>query len=43
MIILRNINPSGAGKEGRYDSFVAGLLGGYTVFGRQPGSVSQQV
>ncbi|KAJ5097623.1 hypothetical protein N7456_008344 [Penicillium angulare] len=43
MIILRNINPSGAGKEGRYDSFVAGLLGGYTVFGRQPGSVSQQI
>ncbi|KAJ5291076.1 hypothetical protein N7478_000327 [Penicillium angulare] len=43
MIILRNINPSGVGKEGRYDSFVAGLLGGYTVFGRQPGSVSQQI
>lgn len=43
MIVLRNINPSGAGKEGRYDSFFAGLMGGYTVFGRQPGSVSQQV
>ena len=43
MIVLRNINPTGAGKEGRYDSFFAGLLGGYAVFGRQPGSVSQQV
>jgi peroxisomal membrane protein 4 len=43
MILLRNINPTGAGKEGRYDSFFAGLLGGYAVFGRQRGSVSQQV
>ena len=43
MILLRNINPGGAGKEGRYDSFFAGLLGGYAVFGRQPGSISQQV
>ncbi|KAJ5114530.1 hypothetical protein NUU61_000289 [Penicillium alfredii] len=42
MIILRNLNPSGS-KEGRYDSFFAGLLGGYAVFGRQPGSVSQQI
>lgn len=42
MILLRNI-PGGAGKEGRYDSFFAGLLGGYAVFGRQPGSISQQV
>lgn len=32
-----------AGKEGRYDSFVAGLLGGYVVFGRNRGSVSKQV
>jgi peroxisomal membrane protein 4 len=43
MILIRNINPGGAGKEGRYDSFFAGLLGGYAVFGRQPGSISQQV
>ncbi|OQD88988.1 hypothetical protein PENANT_c003G05983 [Penicillium antarcticum] len=43
MILLRNINPGGAGKEGRYDSFFAGLLGGYAVFGRQPGSISQQI
>lgn len=42
MIVLRNI-PGGARKEGRYDSFFAGLLGGYAVFGRQPGSISQQV
>ncbi|KAL2001142.1 hypothetical protein VTN02DRAFT_2188 [Thermoascus thermophilus] len=43
MIALRNLNPAGAGKEGRYDSFVAGLLGGYVVFGRNPGSISQQI
>jgi hypothetical protein len=42
MVLLRNL-PGGAGKEGRYDSFFAGLLGGYAVFGRQPGSISQQV
>ncbi|KAJ5463305.1 Mitochondrial inner membrane translocase subunit Tim17/Tim22/Tim23/peroxisomal protein PMP24 [Penicillium sp. IBT 31633x] len=42
MILLRNI-PGGAGKEGRYDTFFAGLLGGYAVFGRQPGSISQQI
>lgn len=43
MIVLRNIPPAGSGKEGRYDSFFAGLLGGYAVFGRQRGSISQQV
>ncbi|KAJ5818220.1 hypothetical protein N7474_003811 [Penicillium riverlandense] len=43
MLVLKTINPTGAGKEGRYDSFFAGLMGGYTVFGRQPGSVSQQI
>ncbi|KAJ5708412.1 hypothetical protein N7488_008213 [Penicillium malachiteum] len=43
MIVLRNLNPTGSGKEGRYDSFFAGLMGGYTVFGRQPGSISQQI
>ncbi|KAJ5240894.1 uncharacterized protein N7469_002485 [Penicillium citrinum] len=43
MIVLRNINPADVGKEGRYDSFFAGLLGGYAVFGRQRGSISQQI
>lgn len=43
MIVLRNLNFADRGKESRYDSFFAGLLGGYAVFGRQPGSVSQQV
>ncbi|KAJ5555412.1 Mitochondrial inner membrane translocase subunit Tim17/Tim22/Tim23/peroxisomal protein PMP24 [Penicillium sp. DV-2018c] len=42
MVLLRNL-PGGAGKEGRYDSFFAGLLGGYAVFGRQRGSISQQI
>ncbi|CEJ57588.1 Putative Peroxisomal protein [Penicillium brasilianum] len=43
MIVLRNISPKGSAKEGRYDSFFAGLLGGYAVFGRQRGSISQQI
>ncbi|KAJ5899868.1 hypothetical protein N7495_004612 [Penicillium taxi] len=43
MIVLRNINPTSAGKESRYDSFFAGLMGGYTVFGRQEGSISKQI
>lgn len=43
MILLRNLNVSEAGKEGRYDSFFAGLLGGYAVFGRQRGGISKQV
>lgn len=43
MLVLRNVGPAGAGKEGRYDSFLAGLLGGYTVFGRSKTSLSQQV
>jgi hypothetical protein len=43
MIVLRNLDTSGAAKEGRYDSFFAGLMGGYAVFGRQRGSISQQV
>lgn len=34
MLILRLLNPVSPGKEGPYDTFVAGLLGGYTVFGR---------
>jgi peroxisomal membrane protein 4 len=43
MIVLRNVNPTGVGKEGRYDSFFAGLLGGYAVFGRHKTSITQQV
>ncbi|KAH8433702.1 Tim17/Tim22/Tim23/Pmp24 family protein [Aspergillus melleus] len=43
MIVLRNVNPSAIGKEGRYDSFFAGALGGYAVFGRRKTSVTQQI
>ncbi|PYI35059.1 putative peroxisomal membrane protein [Aspergillus indologenus CBS 114.80] len=43
MILLRNINPVAVGKEGRYDSFFAGLLGGYAVFGRHKTSITQQI
>ncbi|BCS21304.1 Tim17/Tim22/Tim23/Pmp24 family protein [Aspergillus puulaauensis] len=43
MIVLRNINPAGVGKEGQYDSFFAGLMGGYAVFGRHKSSVTQQI
>lgn len=42
MFAMKYLNPAGA-KEGPYDTFFAGLLGGYVVFGRNPGSVSQQV
>ncbi|KAH7408236.1 Tim17/Tim22/Tim23/Pmp24 family-domain-containing protein [Phaeosphaeria sp. MPI-PUGE-AT-0046c] len=42
MIFLRHTSPTG--KERHYDSFIAGLLGGYTVFGRTiHNSVSQQI
>ena len=34
MLVLRLLNPANPGKEGPYDTFFAGLLGGYTVFGR---------
>jgi peroxisomal membrane protein 4 len=34
MLILRLLNPSRPGKEGPYDTFFAGALGGYVVFGR---------
>ncbi len=34
MLVLRLLNPARPGKEGPYDAFFAGLLGGYTVFGR---------
>ncbi|KAK2745060.1 hypothetical protein FQN55_006417 [Onygenales sp. PD_40] len=43
MLALKYLGPSGRGKEGPYDTFVAGLLGGYLVFGKSPGSVSQQI
>jgi hypothetical protein len=42
MLFLRHTSPNG--KERQYDSFLAGLLGGYTVFGRTiHNSVSQQI
>lgn len=41
MITLKHLNRNR--KEGRYDAFMAGLLGGYVVFGRNHGSVSQQI
>lgn len=41
MLLLRTFN---GGKEGDFDSFFAGLMGGYTVFGRgRQGSVNQQI
>ncbi|ERF73601.1 hypothetical protein EPUS_00854 [Endocarpon pusillum Z07020] len=44
MLLLRALNPLRPGKEGPYDTFLAGLLGGYTVFGRgKQGSVNQQI
>ncbi|BCS03759.1 Tim17/Tim22/Tim23/Pmp24 family protein [Aspergillus luchuensis] len=43
MLALRNINPTTGGKEGRYDSFMAGLVGGYVVFGRHKTSITQQI
>lgn len=43
MLALRYLNPTGVGKEGPYDSFFAGALGGYAVFGRHKTSVTQQV
>lgn len=40
MILFR----SARGKEGRFDTFMSGLIGGYYVFGRGPqSSVSQQI
>ncbi|KAJ9205745.1 hypothetical protein DTO166G4_4640 [Paecilomyces variotii] len=43
LVVLRMLSPTASRKEGRYDTFMAGLLGGYVVFGRNPGSVSQQI
>jgi peroxisomal membrane protein 4 len=42
MFAMKYLNTTGP-KEGPFDTFFAGLLGGYIVFGRNPGSVSQQV
>ncbi|KAG9203522.1 hypothetical protein G6514_002540 [Epicoccum nigrum] len=42
MLFLKHTSPTG--KERHYDAFLAGLLGGYTVFGRTiHNSVSQQI
>ncbi|KAF9894299.1 hypothetical protein FE257_007802 [Aspergillus nanangensis] len=43
MLVLKNVNPTTVGKEGKFDSFFAGLLGGYAVFGRQRSSISKQI
>ncbi|KAL5615602.1 hypothetical protein BROUX41_005641 [Berkeleyomyces rouxiae] len=48
MVFLRHFGPT-PGKEGPYDAFLAGLVGGYVVFGRRSprtgriSSVSQQI
>ncbi|KAJ4372288.1 mitochondrial ornithine carrier protein [Neocucurbitaria cava] len=42
MLFLKYASPTG--KERHYDAFLAGLIGGYTVFGRTiHNSVSQQI
>lgn len=42
MLLLRHASPTG--KEQHYDAFLAGLVGGYAVFGRTiHSSVSQQI
>jgi len=44
MLLIRYLNPMNGGKEGPYDTFFAGLIGGYAVFGRgRQGSVNKQV
>jgi len=44
MLLIRYANPMNGGKEGAYDSFFAGLVGGYTVFGKgRQGSVNKQI
>ncbi|KAI9702066.1 MAG: hypothetical protein M1836_001410 [Candelina mexicana] len=44
MLLQRRLNPTNSGKEGRCDTFVAGLVGGYAVFGRGiQSSVNQQI
>jgi peroxisomal membrane protein 4 len=46
MLILRLLNPMAPGKEGPYDTFFSGLVGGYYVFGKGragSSSVNQQI
>jgi peroxisomal membrane protein 4 len=46
MLVLRLINPVSPGKEGPYDTFLSGAVGGYYVFGRGragSSSVNQQI
>ncbi|MCJ1300809.1 hypothetical protein MMC08_003608 [Hypocenomyce scalaris] len=44
MLLLHHKNLSSKPREGRYDTFLAGLLGGYAVFGRgSQSSVNQQI
>lgn len=43
MLVLSLLNPKKPGKEGPYDAFFAGALGGYYVFGRYYNSVKQQI
>ncbi|KAI1004764.1 hypothetical protein K3495_g3452 [Podosphaera aphanis] len=47
MLLLKHLGPN-PGKEEVYDTFLAGLLGGYLIFGRQPksgriSSISKQI
>lgn len=43
MLVLSLINPKNPGKEGPYDTFFSGAIGGYYVFGRHPNSIKQQI
>ncbi|KAI5289074.1 hypothetical protein KEM54_004455 [Ascosphaera aggregata] len=43
LMALRYLAPGSRGKEGPFDTFIAGLLGGYVVFGRNRTSVAQQI
>lgn len=44
MLLLHHKSLSSKAREGRYDTFLAGLIGGYAVFGRgSQSSVNQQI
>ena len=46
MLVLKILNPASPGKEGPYDTFLSGLVGGYYVFGKGragASSVNQQI
>jgi len=43
MLALRNLSVDGVAREGPYDTFIAGLVGGYVVFGRRKSSIGQQI